>query len=1147
MKVLATLLRPYRRLVIGAFVVACLTLLPGLATSLIMGYVVEAVTSRDQAAIRQWTLTLIALAIVGALLMAPRARLVLRAAVDAEAGIRSRVFDRILHADVNVVRAMPVGQVVSRATADLRLIRTFLSGSIGSVAQVVTGYAFLLAVTGMHHPFLALAALIPVGSVVVLTILRVRADTRSASTSRDALGDATTILDDSLRGIEVLRASDATGAAYERASRMIRDAREALTGVIRRNATFGAVLTAIPYLAYALVLAIGVHLVLTSPGFDVGELVTVSLLMLHVASPTTALSGVIAQGQGAVAAARRVTEVIDWPDAPGDPRVPGAQLAITNLAAGPLVDVTWTLPSGRSLGVEGSSNSGKSTLLQVLQGVRRDTSGSVVIPGVTAMSSSDDLVFVGTIRDAVTYGNPSASDAEVEDAACRARLDEVVAELADGWSTRLGGRGGTVLSGGQLQRVRLARGLLMDADLLLLDAPTVGLDAVTKAHVEQGILDERSGRALVVAATRPADLGLVDARARIVDGSLDVVTDQVPVRALPVQPPAPQTLPMRAAEPVKSTAHANSAPTSSPQRSGKDASRERRQKSRRRLGVVKSVVLPDWPFLLLAVLAVLVTTVCTLVPIYLSMLVVQDVITSSGAERLGPVIILMAVVAVLSGVSLFAAEFLIPWIGQRGLGRLRLRAFQSLLRTHLAYYDSQQVGAIVSRLTNNIELLSDVITSGARSIISAVVMLVTVGMLLVILDRELALVAYVIVPAILALVWAVRRGQRWALSKNTAGISDVTVAVRDAVVGATTIRSFHAQDAHRRHFEEVNELERTALLRSGYVFKAFAGVMQLLVALDVALVVAVGGERAIAGAIATTTMVLFATYIQNGVTPVSTIASMQATYGQAGVAMDQIVRMIDLRPDPQLAGSITPHEPEARDCPAALEFADVWFAYSNAGGWILKGASLEVPVGATVALVGPTGSGKSSFVKLALRFYSPIKGEVRLFGQPISSVTEEWLRREVAYVPQEPVVFDGTIRSNLVLARPEASDADIAAVLETLGLSFDLDSDMGDVSTGERQLVSIARAIIARRPLVILDEATSHLDDEQIGRVLAALRILEPATTVLTIVHQLELASQADLVAVVSHRTISEVGTHAELLELKGTYARLWNAHKVAV
>ncbi len=1162
MNPLSALLRPFRGKIFFALIITILTSVPALLSVIALGFVVDAVQSGTGAEVTRWSIGLALLALIGAVLWIPRSRSVTLAAVNVEASVRASMFDRILHADLLTVGSLDIGQVVSRATADLRLIRSFLSGGIPLIAQVVAGYAFLVVTAGYNHPLLGLATLVPVVVVLAISFARVRFDSGDPAKARNILGDATTVMDESLEAVDSIRADDSRDATFNKVSALIVQAREAMTPVLLRNAGITAVMSAVPYFAFAAVLAVGGTLIARGDSLSIGELVAVSLLMLHVAAPTISLGTFIAEGQNASAAAERIETILNWPDAGPDPRKPAATAVVSDLnlrigSAPILTDICIDQNANNTLGIQGDPASGKTILLQSLHGLIPTATGDIRVPSTTLVTSSDAL-FNGTIRECVTYGQSNVSDAAIERVAALASLTEVVDRLPNGWDTQLGGANGVVLSGGEMQRIRLARGLLADTELLLLDGAMVGLDASTLQSVNQGIHEQRAGRALITTAYAPNGLGPTTARAQLTKGELSPQPNAPALQEAPTNQVQTPTQPPTTQQPQQQGKHEPTTPIDSKAIDNKAVRAHRREQLNNRLKLVASVLRPDAVWVVVMMFSVAITAAASLIPIYLGMELVADLSGPSGIDRLWPIVGILIAVAIVFGLALFVSEFLVPWLGQRGLNRVRLRAFRALLDVHLAYFDRQRIGAIVSKLTNNIELLTTAVKGGARMVVSSIVTLVVVGGLLVILDRELAIIAYLVFPVIIIAAIILNRAQRWSLKKNVAGISDLTVCIRDAVQGAATIRSYGTQAQHLEEFDRFNEFERTALVRASYVFKAFAAVTQFVVALDVALIVALGGQDAVAGALAVTTMVLFATYLQNGISPISSLATMQAVYGQSGIAMDQLVSIVNLHPDPQLDGTASADHPESTvNTLPAIRYDHVWFAYTNAG-WVLKDATLDVMQGEHLVIVGRTGGGKSSLIKLGLRFYAPIKGSVEVFGVPVGEADEHWLRQQIAYVPQEPTAFAGTLRENLLMSRPDADPNFVEGVVAALGIEQSVVADLGGYdaeiggqgttpSAGQRQLIAIARAIIANRPILILDEATSYLTPEAESAVIKALRFGNPNRTIIAIAHHLAWAPQGDKIAVISQHQIAQYGTHQDLINEKGTYARLWAASQQSV
>ena len=523
--------------------VSALASVPAYCVSLAIGQAVDGMRAHDDAEVTRWAVVLGGLAILTAALWLVRMVTVTRASLGLEAALRQRYFDHLTRLDLAEIEGDDAGQLVARGTADLRSVRTFVSGGVPAIAQVVAGFVFVIAATAAHHPLLGLIAIAPVVGVLVASRLRVRGGLDQVHESRRRLGDATREIDETLIGMPLVRAHGQREKRLSSVTEALLAAQDALRAVLRRNARFTAVVSTLPLLGVVAVLVVGARLAIEQEISD-GEFVSVYLLLLMLAGPTSALGAVVMLAQAAGAAARRVAEVLDKPamtDPGGAPPAaghrPGAvglRSVVAGFVPGDLVleGADAEIQPGRHVALAGGAGSGKSLMLAVVKGLYPLGGGSVVIDGadlasldraalgdLVALATADDAVFPGTVRDTIAYGRPYASEADVHRAAALAEATDMIEALPNGFDTSLTGDGAVTLSGGRRQRLTLARALLLESSVLLIDGATSSLDAVTERAVMANIRHARPEQTVIATGQREA----VDKRGWVLRGvDLDI-------------------------------------------------------------------------------------------------------------------------------------------------------------------------------------------------------------------------------------------------------------------------------------------------------------------------------------------------------------------------------------------------------------------------------------------------------------------------------------------------------------------------------------------------------------------------------------------------------------------------------------------------
>ena len=545
-------------------------------------------------------------------------------------------------------------------------------------------------------------------------------------------------------------------------------------------------------------------------------------------------------------------------------------------------------------------------------------------------------------------------------------------------------------------------------------------------------------------------------------------------------------------------------------------------------------------------LALTLATAAALAPPYLAGKAIDDGIRGEDMSQLTLVVVLFVVAALVNWGASYAQTYMISWIGQRALQDLRLQLFAHLQSLSIGFYSRNKTGVLISRITNDVQALDQLVTEGIATLFSATLMLFGTAAILLVLDPGLALITFITFPLLLVASVAFRLASRGAYRLTREKIATVTAYLQETLTGVRVVRAFGQEPRHVQRFAELNDEHREANLKTVYLNAAYFPSVELLSAVATAAILIYGGNQVIEGAATIGVLASFVFYLQSFFDPIQSLSQLYTTYQAGMAALDKIFELLDEEPD-------LSDKPDAIELPrlrGEIEFDDVSFSYAGHDP-ALCSVDLHIPPGQTVALVGATGAGKSTLAKLVARFYDPDHGRVLIDGHDLRDVTEHSLRSQLGIVPQEGFLFSGTIRDNIAFGRPAAGDEDVLAAARAVGahdfierLPDGYDTEVGErggqLSAGQRQLVAFARAAAADPRILILDEATSNVDVRTESQIERGLRRLLAGRTALVIAHRLSTIRGAGRIVVLDRSRIVEQGTHDELIEADGAYAKLY-------
>lgn len=552
-------------------------------------------------------------------------------------------------------------------------------------------------------------------------------------------------------------------------------------------------------------------------------------------------------------------------------------------------------------------------------------------------------------------------------------------------------------------------------------------------------------------------------------------------------------------------------------------------------------------YVFLAVFLTLFTTSLAPLRPYLTKVAIDDYISMSDWNGLLNMILLILAVIIAYALLQYSLNYLLQWIGQKVLYDIRVRLFRHIQSLSLRFYDKNPVGRMVTRVTNDVEALNNLFSSGVINIIADFLLLFWIIGFMLFINVELTLYALVILPIVATVTFFFKTRVRNIFRKIRANLSVMNSFLNEFITGIMTIKLFGQEKNQNNKFDSINIERRELLIKAIFYYALFFPFIEMSNTIGIGIVLWYSAENIISGIMTVGTLIAFLQYAEMLFRPIRDLSEKYTTLQSAMAASERIFGFLDTEDFIE----DNKNARELHNIKESIEFCDLSFSYDESK-WALKNVSFTVEKGSTVAIVGPTGSGKTTLVSLLCRFYDFEHGDIKIDGTSIKDIKQDSLLSNIALVMQDVFLFSRDIKKNISLGNESINEKNIKNAARELGalpfieklndgFSTELNERGSSLSSGQRQLVSFCRAYSSDPNLLILDEATSNVDSETEHTIeLALAKLLENRTSII-IAHRLSTIKRADKIVVLHKGRVREIGTHKELLQLKGIYANLYS------